>query len=45
MTKGAGADIVIVAETSNCIHGDRSQPLSERPRLAQGRLGRPTARR
>ena len=33
MTKGAGSDIVIVAETSNCIHGDRSKPLSERPRL------------
>ena len=36
MTKGAGADIVIVAETSNCIHGDRSKPLSERPRLHKG---------
>ncbi|HEX9168557.1 MAG TPA: myo-inosose-2 dehydratase [Roseiarcus sp.] len=33
MTKGAGAAIVIVAETSNAIHGDRSKPLSERPRL------------
>ena len=33
MTKGAGANIVIVAETSNAIHGDRSKPLSERPRL------------
>ena len=36
MTKGAGADIVIVAETSNAIHGDRSRPLSDRPRLAKG---------
>jgi inosose dehydratase len=36
MTKGAGADIVIVAETSNAIHGDRSRPLSERPRLRKG---------
>jgi inosose dehydratase len=35
MTKGAGADVVIVAETSNCIHGDRARPLSERPRLAK----------
>jgi len=35
MTKGSGADVVIVAETSNCIHGDRSKPLSERPRLHQ----------
>ncbi|MBV8794555.1 MAG: myo-inosose-2 dehydratase [Hyphomicrobiales bacterium] len=33
MTKGAGTDVVIVAETSNAIHGDRSKPLSERPRL------------
>jgi myo-inosose-2 dehydratase len=33
MTKSAGADIVIVAETSNAIHGDRSKPLSERPLL------------
>ena len=36
MTKDAGADVVIVAETSNAIHGDRSRPLSERPRLAKG---------
>jgi inosose dehydratase len=33
MTKGAGSNIVIVAETSNAIHGDRSKPLSQRPRL------------
>ncbi len=33
MTKGAGANVVIVAETSNAIHGHRSKPLSERPRL------------
>ena len=33
MTKGAGAEIVIAAETSNAIHGDRFKPLSERPRL------------
>ena len=36
MTKGAGADVFIVAETSNAIHGDRSKPLSERPRLHKG---------
>ncbi len=36
MTKGAGANVVIVAETSNAIHGDRSKPLSERPRLKKG---------
>ncbi len=35
MTKGAGATIVIAAETSNAIHGDRSRPLSERPRLGK----------
>jgi myo-inosose-2 dehydratase len=34
MTKGAGADVIILAETSNAIHGDRGKPLSERPRLA-----------
>jgi myo-inosose-2 dehydratase len=33
MTKGAGATIVIAAETSNTIHGDRSRPLSGRPQL------------
>ena len=36
MTKGAGSNVVIVAETSNAIHGDRSKPLSERPRLKKG---------
>ena len=36
MTKGAGTDIFIVAETSNAIHGDRSKPLSQRPRLPAG---------
>jgi myo-inosose-2 dehydratase len=36
MTKGAGAGIVIAAETSNAIHGDRTKPLSQRPRLAKG---------
>jgi inosose dehydratase len=35
MTKAAGATVVIAAETSNAIHGDRSRPLSERPRLAK----------
>jgi inosose dehydratase len=33
MTKGAGADVIILAETSNAIHGDRAAPLSQRPRL------------
>jgi inosose dehydratase len=35
MTKGAGAGILIVAETSNAIHGNRAAPLSKRPRLAK----------
>jgi inosose dehydratase len=33
MTKGAGAAVVIAAETSNAIHGDSAKPLSQRPRL------------
>jgi inosose dehydratase len=35
MTNGAGANILIAAETSNAIHGDRAKPLSQRPRLAK----------
>jgi inosose dehydratase len=34
MTKGAGADVIILAETSNAIHGARATPLSQRPRLS-----------
>ena len=33
LTKGMGADIFIVAETSNAIHGNREMPLSRRPQL------------
>jgi inosose dehydratase len=36
MTKGAGASILIAAETSNCIHGNRAAPLSRRPQMAKG---------
>jgi len=36
LLKAMGTDVFIVAETSNCIHGDRSKPLSQRPRLASG---------
>ena len=36
MTKGAGAHVIIAAECSNAIHGDRSAPLSKRPKLAVG---------
>lgn len=35
MTRGAGADVIILAETSNAIHRDRSKPLSQRPRLTR----------
>ncbi len=35
MTKGAGADVIILAETSNAIHGARATPLSQRPRLTK----------
>lgn len=33
LLKQMGSDVFIVAETSNAIHGDRSVPLSQRPRL------------
>jgi len=36
MTRGAGADVMIAAECSNTIHGNRAQPLSKRPKLATG---------
>jgi myo-inosose-2 dehydratase len=36
MTKGAGAGVMVAAECSNTIHGDRSAPLSRRPKLAAG---------
>ena len=36
MTRGAGANVMIAAECSNTIHGDRAAPLSRRPKLAKG---------
>jgi inosose dehydratase len=33
LLKAMGTDVFIVAETSNAIHGDRTMPLSRRPRL------------
>jgi inosose dehydratase len=36
MTKAAGATVLVAAETSNAIHGDRARPLSARPRLGKG---------
>ena len=34
LLRGAGAKVLIVAETSNAIHGDQAVPLSRRPHLA-----------
>jgi len=36
LLRAMGTDVFIVAETSNAIHGDRSRPLSQRPRLESG---------
>lgn len=36
MTKGAGSNVLIAAECSNTIHGNRAAPLSTRPVLAAG---------
>ena len=36
MTKGAGSNVLIAAECSNTIHGNRAIPLSKRPVLAAG---------
>jgi inosose dehydratase len=36
LLKGAGSEVLIFAETSNAIHGDRAVPLSRRPKLAAG---------
>jgi inosose dehydratase len=35
MTKGAGAGVMIAAECSNTIHGNRAAPLSTRPTLGK----------
>jgi inosose dehydratase/3D-(3,5/4)-trihydroxycyclohexane-1,2-dione acylhydrolase (decyclizing) len=35
LLKALGAQVLIVAETSNAIHGDRGIPLSRRPRLGE----------
>jgi inosose dehydratase len=36
LLKGMGCDVLILAETSNAIHGDRSTPSSRRPVLGSG---------
>jgi myo-inosose-2 dehydratase len=34
LLKAMGCDVLVFAETSNAIHGDRTKPLSRRPHLA-----------
>jgi len=36
LLKAMGSTVLVFAETSNAIHGDRSKPLSQRPVLATG---------
>jgi inosose dehydratase len=36
LLKAMGANVLVFAETSNAIHGDRAAPLSQRPVLAPG---------
>ena len=38
--QGRRRDVLIAAETSNTIHGDRAKPLVRAPAAGQGRLGR-----
>lgn len=35
LLKAMGSDVLVLCETSNAIHGDRSKPLSQRPRLRE----------
>jgi inosose dehydratase len=34
LLKALGCDVLVFAETSNAVHGDRTKPLAERPALA-----------
>lgn len=36
LLKAMGSRVLVFAETSNAIHGDRSKPLAQRPVMAQG---------
>jgi inosose dehydratase len=36
LLKAMGSTVLVFAETSNAIHGDRSKPLSQRPMMAPG---------
>jgi myo-inosose-2 dehydratase len=44
LLNGLGSKVMIIAETSNAIHGDRRVPLSARPVLAHGEWSRFAAR-
>jgi len=44
LLRGLGCDVLILAETSNAIHGDRSVPLSRRPVLPDAEWQRFAAR-
>jgi inosose dehydratase len=37
LLKAMGCGVLVFAETSNAVHGDRSVPLEKRPRLADGK--------
>jgi inosose dehydratase len=39
LLRALGCDILILAETSNAIHGDRRVPLSRRPVLSRSANG------
>jgi hypothetical protein len=46
--KAMGSSVLVFAETSNAIHGDRSKPLSQRPVMKAGdwaEFGRPASGR
>src|SRR3712207_6238635 len=36
LLKAMGCTVLVFAETSNAIHGDRAKPLDQRPQLADG---------
>src|SRR3712207_9488154 len=47
LLKAMGSNVLVFAETSNAIHGDRSKPLSQRPVMKEGdwaEIGRASCR-
>ena len=44
LLKAMGSNVLVFAETSNAIHGDRAKPLSQRPVMASGDWARFGAR-